>query len=265
MPLARLQFKNAPLLLMALLLVLAASGYKMLASDAPLTSESRLVRIPPLVLWAWERPERLSYLDPDQVTVAFLAQTIYLSRDQVIVRPRLQPLEVPSKAPLIAVTRIESDRKSPPSLDEAQTIEAARKIASTASLPGVINIQIDYDAAVSERVFYRDLIGRVPEEIPPSTALTITALASWCEGDNWLDDLPIDEAVPMLFRMGSERNQFLAKLASGTPFRSRKCQMSAGISTDEPRPVLTQTRRLYVFSPTPWSKEAVANLTSQKP
>ena len=32
--------------------------------------------------------------------------------------------------------------------------------------------------------------------------LTITALASWCDGDDWIDGLPVADASPMLFRMG---------------------------------------------------------------
>ena len=81
----------------------------------------------------------------------------------------------------------------------------------------------------------------------------MTALASWCKGDNWLDDLPVDEAVPMLFRMGVEQNQFRSQLAAGARFSARPCQASVGVSTDEPLAQLQPVQRLYVFNPEPWS------------
>ena len=63
-------------------------------------------------------------------------------------------------------------------------------------------IQIDFDAADSERDVYRRLLARVRAVLPRTVPLSMTALASWCVGDTWLDGLPVDEAVPMLFRMG---------------------------------------------------------------
>jgi hypothetical protein len=118
-------------------------------------------------------------------------------------------------------------------------------------------VQIDFDATVSERNFYRSLLTRVRQELLASTRLSITALASWCAGDDWLSDLPIDEAVPMLFRLGVDQRQFQRRLETGQRFESRMCQNSAGVSTDEP--VYTPAvRRLYIFSPKPWSKSSFA-------
>jgi hypothetical protein len=118
-------------------------------------------------------------------------------------------------------------------------------------------VQIDFDATVSERNFYRSLLETLRRDLPASTRLSITALASWCAGDDWLSDLPIDEAVPMLFRLGVDRRQFHRRLETGQPFESRMCQKSAGVSTDEPvnpPPVA----RLYIFNPKPWSKSSFA-------
>src|SRR5262245_16726699 len=42
---------------------------------------------PATVLWAWERPESLGFIDARGVGVAFLARTLYLSGPEVIVRP----------------------------------------------------------------------------------------------------------------------------------------------------------------------------------
>ena len=61
-----------------------------------------------IILWAWEHPEDLSFIDPKEVSVAFLAKTIYLWGDNVNVRPRMQPLSIPRGTKLIAVARIET-------------------------------------------------------------------------------------------------------------------------------------------------------------
>ena len=62
--------------------------------------------MPQKIIWAWERPEDLRFLDPKVYGVAFLAQTIFLEKDGVSPKPRRQPLEVAPGTYLIAVTRI---------------------------------------------------------------------------------------------------------------------------------------------------------------
>src|SRR5438105_7471929 len=68
---------------------------------------SRGQQIPKTVLWAWERPTNLAFVDPHQVGVAFLARTIRLAGERVIVRPRLQPIDLPHGSTLIAVARVD--------------------------------------------------------------------------------------------------------------------------------------------------------------
>lgn len=220
-------------------------------------SSSRLASLPPTILWAWERPEKLDYLNPQRIGIAFLAKTIYLRADRVVSRPRLQPLAVPTGAGVIAVARIESTRAEAPTLSRQQMKDAAAEISELGNLPNVVMVQVDFDATTTERAFYRDLLAELRRKLPQSTLLSITALASWCKGDNWLDDLPIDEAVPMLFRMGVERNQFLSQLAAGARFNAKPCQASAGVSTDEPVAQLPPIQRLYVFNPESWSPTSV--------
>jgi Protein of unknown function (DUF3142) len=224
-----------------------------LKSTSP-ASASTLAQTPPLVLWAWERPENFEHVDSSKVGVAFLAQTIYLRGNETIIRPRFQPLGLPQDSKVIAVTRIESES---PTLDSAQLRDTVNAIAKLSRRNEVRVLQIDFDATQSQRSFYRSLITQVRGHLPDYTALTITALASWCRGDNWLDELPIDEAVPMLFRMGADRQQILSQLSSGSTFTSRKCQTSIGISVDEPLDLIRGAKRTYVFNPKPWSKELV--------
>lgn len=213
---------------------------------------SRSTTQPAVILWAWERPEDLRFIDPQKTGVAFLAKTIYLRGDKVLVRPRLQQLQLAPGTKLIAVVRIETNRSDVPTLSSVQVEQTAREIVNSSVSS---QVQIDFDARVSERDFYRSLLNEVRQQLPASTRLSITALASWCAGDDWLRDLPIDEAVPMLFRLGVDQHQFQRRLETGQEFESRMCQNAAGVSTDEPVTPPT-VDRLYIFNPRPWSKES---------
>jgi hypothetical protein len=226
---------------------------------------ARLNRLPPVVLWAWERPTDLRFIDPKETGVAFLARTVRLRSGEVIVRPRLQPLNLPEGATVIAVARVETDPVNKPELSDNQRQKLAGEITEMARLPNVSHLQIDFDATVSERKFYRDVIDEVRRRLPDTTSLSITALASWCTHDNWLSDLPIDEAVPMLFRMAGDGQQIANRLDAGEDFIAPPCRLSYGVSTDEPRANLSLSRRLYVFNPDPWTEDSVrAILESRK-
>ncbi len=229
----------------------------------PTSSTNRLKAFPRIMVWAWERPEELDWLDPRQEGVAFLASTLRLREAQVIVRPRLQPLKVARGTVLMAVARIESDAAVPPELSIAQRLTLATAIADLAALSGVSGVQVDFDATVSERHFYRALISDLRRRLPPSMPLSITALSSWCFDDNWLDGLPVDEAVPMLFRMGADRREVLARLKAGEDFQAEACRQSMGISTDEPIEQLPRGRRIYVFHPRAWVEDAMPAVVAE--
>lgn len=127
-------------------------------------------------------------------------------------------------------------------------------------------MQIDFDAKDSEREFYRELLFELRRRLPSSLPLTITTLASRCASDEWLKNLPIDEAVPMIFRMGADAQQVRGLLASGEDFKSPACRSSVGISTDEPLPSnssIFKNRRTYVFNPRSWSPEAFARIAQE--
>jgi hypothetical protein len=241
-------------------MVLAISAAFRAKEAVPTTSDSsgahpraaKLSTLPGTILWAWERPEKLDFIDPTRVGVAFLAKTIYLRGATVVARPRLQSLNVPDGTKLIAVARIETNRRDVPNLTKSQIEATAAEVASLGQLPNIGAVQIDFDATLSERDFYRALLVSVRGKLPIEMPLSITALASWCDGDSWLSDLPIDEAVPMLFRLGVEKRRFTSRLRSGEQLRASACQYAAGVSTDEPVK-LASVQRLYIFNPTSWS------------
>jgi hypothetical protein len=218
---------------------------------------SRLAgEMPPRIVWAWERPEDLRFLDADRFGVAFLAQTLILENDEVVFRPRRQPLEVADGAFIIAVTRIETvkDSSKRPSLSANQRNRIVELIVKSLDRPNVRAVQTDFDVVVSERSFYRDLIGELRAKLPARFPLTMTSLASWCVGDVWFNDFPVDEAVPMAFEMGADSSNIRDYLAKGNDWREPLCRGSYGISVDDPieRRSLREGRRIYFFKNSSW-------------
>ena len=183
---------------MRLRAIALTAALALLGPSLVVSRSSSSTPFPGVVLWAWERPVDLRSL-PRGAGVAFLAQTITIADGAHLVIPRRQPLSVDPSTPVVAVTRIEAPRDAG-APDEDMI---AREIAATVRLPRVAGVQIDFDARVSQRPLYRRILHRVRADLPPGTPLSMTALASWCLDDNWLDELPVDEAIPMLFRMGS--------------------------------------------------------------
>jgi Protein of unknown function (DUF3142) len=261
-----------------------------------------LAEMPRVFLWAWERPEDLRFLKAQDIGVAFLAGTIEIAwqppgseKSGVKLRPRRQPLHVLDTTPLMAVVRIETSRDSwhqrgnyganvsatnstERLYTDEQRDEVLQMILALARLgtSRVQALQIDFDASESEQPFYADLLAEVRERMPGTTPLSITALASWCIGDPWLDRLApgtIDEAVPMLFRMGHGSGDVISYVESGREFKSSPCYESVGLSTDEnfseaaqksrirARFLELDRKRVYVFSPQPWTEDEMKAIT----
>jgi hypothetical protein len=209
---------------------------------------------PSIILWAWERPEDLRFITPREVGVAFLAQSIYIRGKDIYVRPRFQPLYVPQGTHLTAVARIETTRRG--ILQDSPDLHSKliSAILRMAEIKGISAVQIDFDAKFSERPFYRQLIYDLRMLLPKSIGLSITALVSWCIHDNWLSGLPVDEVIPMLFRLGQEKHWVSHYLERGGDFNP-VFRQSVGISTDELLTKFPKGRRIYIFHPKPWSQD----------
>jgi hypothetical protein len=211
--------------------------------------------MPRTILWAWERPEDLSFAEPGKTGVAFLAQTIHLQGDRVVPRPRRQPLAVSPGTYVIAVTRIETAKETTtrPNLSRDMAKETASLIIETLELPDVRAVQVDFDAAVSERDFYRSLMREIRSRLPGDTPLTMTALASWCTGDSWFNDFPVAEAVPMVFHMGADSDKVRNYLNNGSDWREPLCRGSYGLLVDDSVEYkLVPGRRTWYFKSTSW-------------
>jgi len=219
--------------------------------------------MPQKILWAWERPEDLRFLDVKDFGVAFLAQTIILENRDVKLHRRRQPLQVAPETYLIAVTRIETNKTSGsrPDLSPEMADRTAELIKNTLSLPAVRAVQVDFDSVVSERQFYRSLMVKLKVQLPPDTPLTMTALASWCAGDAWFSDFPVDEAVPMVFQMGADTEKIKTYLRNGNDWQEPLCRGSYGISFEEGRSEgMKVDRRIYYFKNSAWTKSSTDNL-----
>lgn len=223
------------------------------------TASGALAHLPRTTLWAWQMPEYLNFINPRDVAVAYLDQTVYVQQ-RVRSEPRTQPMQVPTGTHVIAVVRIEMPPGSPQS-EEIKT-ELTKALLRSARRPGITALQLDFDAVNSQRDFYRDILTGLRRQMPGGMPLSITALASWCAFDDWIADLPIDEAVPMMFRLG--RNARLFEWQEPAKLLNEPlCSGSVGVSTDEPWPGERRGKRVYVFHPQPWTTESVNKVLEQ--
>ncbi len=89
-------------------------------------------------------------------------------------------------------------------------------------------LQIDFEARASQRQVVLDLLHDVRAGLPATTRLSMTALASWCDTETWLATAPVDEIVPMLFRMGPTGGALRARVGRGRRFRRAAMSNGAG-------------------------------------
>jgi hypothetical protein len=236
----------------ALLLALAVPCLALHTDTARLVHVSpRLARLPALTLWAWERPENLTTLDPASTAVAYLERTLLLGPG-VLTVPRRQSLALPDGVTRIAVVRLEALPGAP--FDAAQRRAAVGQLLEAARRPAVSALQVDFDATRSQRAFYSALLADLRRQLPATMPLSITALASWCSSDDWIGALPVDEAVPMFFRMEPGRNP-VEPDRPALRIREPLCMSSAGISTRERWPENLAGKRVYVFPDRGWRQD----------
>lgn len=229
------------------------AAFLLLSACAP--APAKLTPPPPpkkIVLWAWDRAEDLRFLKPDEAAVAGLLQTMYFRNGKVDVWRRRLPLLLPEGTELIRVTRFESDGSPLPTTEHVEQLYFFERIRKRDP------IQFDFDVRASQIPWYRELLERTREW---KTPVSITSIVSACIDKPWFQGLPA-EAVPMLFRMGPQRHQYLAKLQKQGAFADG-CRGTLGISIDEPLPWRPAAETVYIFNPRPWTREAFDLARSQ--
>jgi hypothetical protein len=241
-----------PLHRISILVLGLATIALLLPRDTPRRGAAR-----PLVwLWAWERYDDLRFLDPGKAGVAYLATTVRVDSAGVTWSGRAQSLQLAPGTPLLPVVRIES---SIPIEDR----DLAHRLADVAR--GSAGLQIDWDAPLSARPSYRALLEKVRAALPDSLPLSVTALASWCTSDCWLEGAPVDEIVPMVFRMGADDRRVRYDLARRGDFACRECREAVGLSTDEGAWPKLGKRRVYLFHPGPWTSAVYERALARLP
>ncbi len=229
-----------------------------LLACATLASVSLSAARPSRVVWAWERPEMLDTLPPD-IGIAAVTGFIRLRGDAIVaMRGRRFPLvTAPGRPAPIAVIHIE--------LDQGRALEwsvglSDRVVGAALSFAGgAAEVQVDMEVRTSQRQALLDVLRGMRAGLAPGTTLSMTALASWCDTESWLDQAPVDEIVPMLFRMGPGGLRLRARLAAGGDFNHPRCRDAVGVATDTPA-VVPPGRRRYIFNPRPWDAAAIAAL-----
>jgi hypothetical protein len=206
--------------------------------------------LPARTLWVWERREDLSAIDPRTTAIATLDRTVVVGHTVAII-PRRQPIIYPAGIERISVVRIEAPGDIAPGLERAIS---AVILDIAAADPNIAALQIDFDARRSQRTFYARLLRDLSRRMPPTLPLSITALASWCSTDDWLSGLPIDEAIPMFFRLEPDR-RFAPPELPQLRVREPLCKASLGVSTHEPYFGSTTGKRLYIFPDRGWHQD----------
>ena len=240
---------------LAVLLVLVGLLAVVVRSDDVSPGRHPALRaLPTRLAWAWEREEDLRWLPPD-AGVAYVATSLWLESDAVVVRPRANGLLLRPGTAVVPVVHVDASWQAPPALTPVQrdAIVTALQVAAARSPTHVV--QLDFEARLSQRAFLVEVVRRARRSLPSDVALSVTALASWCAGDAWMRALPADEIVPMAFRMSRDSATLRTALASRGGFTTSRCRDAIGTATDEPLAGLTAPRR-YVFSARPWTIEA---------
>lgn len=229
------------------LLLAAMSGITACSPSKP--AHPALASLPADMLWAWERSEDLRWL-PDGIGVAYVASSIKLDQAMITITPRANPLKLKPATKVVPVVHVDAAWGLHPVLNTAQKEAVVAQVLKSAQ--GYRVVQLDFEVLRSQRAFLQQVVQEIRTKLPADTALSMTALASWCSGDYWLQEIAADEIVPMAFRMGPEQQIIRQQLARDQHFPHAKCNLALGYASDEVL-IKTQAQRRYYFSPQAWT------------
>ena len=176
--------------------------------------------------------------------------SVKLDGDVVVARGRRFPLLV-DRPPSTSLVHVEIGRDRPLVWTAALRAETGAAILHYATRIPTRRVQIDFEVLASERQVLLDVFGDLRRALPRGTVLSMTALASWC-GEDWLGEVPVDEVVPMLFRMGPGGSSVRAALNAGRDLRHPRCRTALGVAIGSPIPHAPPGRRVYLFNPHSW-------------
>jgi hypothetical protein len=218
-------------------------------------SQPALTKLPKQIVWAWQRPEDLRFL-PANIGVAYVASSVTLQNNHVDIQARQHQLLVNPSASIMPVVHVDASWRNPPSLSHDQAQAIVDELTHAAAFSNANVVQLDFEVRRSQQAFLAKVISAARQKLPKTTALSVTALASWCTGDYWIGALDADEIVPMAFRMAAGDAAIRQQLANQGHFKHANCQAAIGTAIDEPAIALdTHSLRHYYFSPKPWTAQ----------
>jgi hypothetical protein len=205
-----------------------------------------------LILWAWERPEDLRFAGA-QAEVAVQTGFVEIAGGGFQARGRRFALKA-AGPPSTAVVHVQIDHRRPLEWTPLLRARVSAAVLHYAQAIPARRVQVDFEVRASERAVLLDVLRDVRHGLPKNTLLSMTALASWCDTETWLEAAPVDEIVPMLFRMDPGGEPLRKRLAEGGDFRNPRCRAALGIATDSPIVRAPLGRRVYLFNPRSWTE-----------
>lgn len=216
------------------------------------------------VLWAWDRPEDLRFLKGRRdVAVAYFAADIELHEQHIVARRRGAHLRLAQDTPRFPLVHVRNARGRRPKGGPDQVAQLAEAIVSARR--DADHLQIDWEAPATVRGFYAEVIAAVRRRLPAGAKLSATALVSWCQGDRWLDGLPVDEVVPMFFRMGPNGELYWRRHIDPKSGARPPCDGPFGLALDEPRRPPPRAGQIYLFNPRPWREGDLSDFIQRLP
>lgn len=235
------------------------------AIEKPAAPEAVAASLASGVAWIWPQSNGPQAARPDTVTpyheAAVLLESLVLRGRGVERGGRQHPLVLPAGVHLIPVVHVEAASDAPAELSVVQreAIIAAVRRHAAAAVAGAGVLQLDYEAPARQRDTFRALVAEVRAALPADVRLSITALAHWCAQGDWLDRLPVDEVVPMLYRLGPHANAWRNRFVRNSTL-ARRCRGPAlGFATNDPPPstLIARTARPYWFDESGWSNPSL--------
>jgi hypothetical protein len=210
---------------------------------------------PNITLWSWDHAEDLRFLDKG-VDVAYLAGSVVVRGRDMKMYKRSEPLILAQYTKVIPVVRIDNF-ETISALTEERVNKIEDFVLRLCGVPLVVGCQVDFDVKVSERAAYAKMLKDIRVRLPEAVPLSITALASWCDKGSWLEELPIEYAVPMLYRLGADGQNIRSGYTGQSFLKAAKCAQSVGVSVDEPVPPKKYRRGkdVFIFNPSAWTKK----------
>lgn len=195
--------------------------------------------------WYWDRPAEQLPAPPPGIGAAVVVTHVILSGERFVRQRRRSALRLPEGVATMPVIHVEVDPALPFAGNTAQSDglrEAVLDVVRRGASPWV---QLDFEARRSQREFWLAAVQQIKTALPSGVRLSVTALASWCYEDRWLGNAPVDEIVPMYFRLRGARQDYILRSAAGVT--EPRCATAYGVADDEPEWPVALSGRRYVF------------------